>query len=62
MKSHAPRTYLSPTSGIDGRGVSDMTERSQAARDGSMRLLAAIHRYFERHHPEAIREIRSAIA
>ena len=42
------KAYLSPSSGIDGRGVSDVHARYQAARDGSARLLSALLRYYER--------------
>ncbi|GLV28176.1 hypothetical protein TomTYG75_07000 [Sphingobium sp. TomTYG75] len=48
MSRYSGQAYLSPSSGIDDRGVSDMPERVRAARDGSNRLLAAMLRYYER--------------
>lgn len=47
LRIHGHTAYISPTSGIERSGRSDVRERYNAARDGSARLLAAILRHFE---------------
>lgn len=47
LRIHDHTAYISPTSGIERSGRSDVRERYNAARDGSARLLAAILRHFE---------------
>lgn len=44
----AHSAYLSPTSGQDLTGRSEMIDRAVSAREGSERLLAALLRFYER--------------
>lgn len=53
LRIHDHTAYISPTSGIERSGRSDVRERYDVAREGSARLLAAILRYFEKRNSHA---------